>query len=75
MQEGRARDDGFRAHVADLMLRFSLFTPEVDRLSVAMRKPEWVAPNVASVRRGPLSGQERAWLIKRASEGQTGKQT
>ncbi|MDP6776517.1 MAG: hypothetical protein QGI83_07120 [Candidatus Latescibacteria bacterium] len=47
------------------MLRFSLFTPEVDRLSLAMRKPEWVAPNVASVGRGPLSEEERAWLIER----------
>lgn len=61
--EGRTGDAGFRAHVADLMLRYSLFSPEVDRLIVAMRKPEWVAPNVASARRGPLTEAERTWLL------------
>lgn len=35
----------------------------VDRLIVAMRKPEWVAPNVKSARRGPLSDEERDWLL------------
>lgn len=64
-QEGRAGDPGFLAHVADLLLRYSLYTPEVDRLSVAMRKPEWVQPNVESVGRGPLSDEERAWLLGR----------
>ena len=65
-QEGRIGDEGFRAHVADLMLRYSLFSPEVDRLIVAMRKPEWVIPNIESARRGPLSDEERAWLLMRA---------
>lgn len=64
-QEGRTGDTGFRAQVADLMLRYSLFSPEVDRLIVAMRKPEWVAPNVASARRGQLTEAERTWLHKR----------
>ena len=66
-QEGRTGDAGFRAHVADLMLRYALFSPEVDRLIVAMRKPEWVAPNAESARRGPLSDEERAWLLERAA--------
>ena len=30
---------------------------------VAMRKPEWVRPNVESARRGPLSDEERIWLL------------
>lgn len=64
-QEGRTGDSGFCAHVADLMLRYSLFSPEVDALIVAMRKPEYVAPNVASAARGPLSDEERTWLLKR----------
>ena len=61
--EGRAGDAGFRAHVADLMLRYALYSPHVDRLIVAMRKPEWVRPNVESARRGPLSDEERIWLL------------
>jgi len=71
-QEGRAGDADFRAHVADLMLRYSLFSPEVDRLIVAMRKPEWVGPNAESARRGPLSDEERVWLLERAAEDGTG---
>jgi aryl-alcohol dehydrogenase-like predicted oxidoreductase len=71
-KEGRAGDGGFRAHVADLMLRYSLYSLEVDRLIVAMRRPEWVEPNVESARRGPLSDEERTWLRARASEGGTG---
>jgi hypothetical protein len=66
-QEGRTGDAGFRASLADLMLRYSLFSPEVDRLIVAMRKPEWVAPNAASVRRGPLREEERVWLLERVA--------
>ncbi|MBT4496352.1 MAG: hypothetical protein HOC74_01445 [Gemmatimonadetes bacterium] len=61
--EGRAGDAGFRAHVADLMLRSALYSPHVDRLMVAMRKPEWVRPNVESARRGSLSDEERIWLL------------
>ena len=61
--EGRAGDAGCRAHVADLMLRYALYSPHVDRLMVAMRKPEWVRPNAESARRGPLSDEERLWLL------------
>lgn len=63
--EGKAGDTSFRVHVADLMLRFSLYTPHVHRLSVAMRRPDYVAPNVASAKRGPLSDDERSWLLAR----------
>lgn len=41
-----------KAALADEMLRFSAFFPNVDRLIVAMRRPEWVALNCASVTRG-----------------------
>ena len=43
-----------KATVADEMLRFSAFFPNVDKLIVAMRHPEWVAINCASLARGPL---------------------
>jgi hypothetical protein len=45
-----------RAEVADELLRFSAFFPNVDRLIVAMRRPEWVAVNLASVACGALGG-------------------
>ena len=50
--------------LADLMLRFSLFQPDVDRVIVGMRKVEWVLRNVESVARGPLTAEEAAWLRK-----------
>lgn len=49
---GQGKD---KATVADEMLRFSAFFPNVDRLIVAMRLPEWVAINCASVAQGPLA--------------------
>ena len=66
---GAASDRGYgdkealRPLVADLMLRFSLFQPDVDRVIVAMRKSEWVARNVESASRGPLSAEERRFLL------------
>jgi hypothetical protein len=48
--------------IADLMLRFSLFQHNVDRVIVAMRKTEWIARNLASVARGALSVDEQQWL-------------
>jgi len=53
-----------RPMLADLMLRFSLFQPAVDRLIVAMRKEEWVVRNLESVSKGPLTSKELA-LLKR----------
>lgn len=51
-----------RQDVAGLLLRFSLFQPNVDRLIVSMRQAEWVRCNVDSWRRGPLTVSERARL-------------
>jgi aryl-alcohol dehydrogenase-like predicted oxidoreductase len=48
--------------IADLMLRFSLFHPDVDRVIVAMRKLEWISRNVESIAKGPLTAEELRWL-------------
>jgi aryl-alcohol dehydrogenase-like predicted oxidoreductase len=48
--------------LADLMLRFSLFHPDVDRLIIAMRKLDWISRNVESVAKGPLTSAESRWL-------------
>ena len=58
----RVDAESLRPRLADLMLRFSLFQGDVDRVIVAMRKVEWVSRNVASVSRGPLTAGERRWL-------------
>jgi len=55
-----------RARLADHMLRYALFAPNVDRLIVAMRRPQWVVRNVESGRRGPLSAAESAHPSARA---------
>lgn len=61
-----ARDGGdepeVRARLADHMLRYALFQPNVDRLITAIRRTAWIAPNIASCARGPLSEEERCWL-------------
>jgi aryl-alcohol dehydrogenase-like predicted oxidoreductase len=59
---GYGDPEALRPLVADLMLRFSLFQPGVDRVIVAMRKAEWVTRNVESASRGPLSAKERRFL-------------
>lgn len=51
-----------RARVADHLLRYALFAPHIGRLIVAMRRPEWVQANLASVQRGPLTHTEQSWL-------------
>ena len=51
-----------RPVLADLMLRFSLFQSNVDRVIVAMRKVEWVGRNLESVAKGPLTADEHRWL-------------
>lgn len=55
---GDGDDETLRPMLADLMLRFSLFQRDVDRVIVAMRKVEWVVRNVESVARGPLTAEE-----------------
>jgi aryl-alcohol dehydrogenase-like predicted oxidoreductase len=57
----RAAESGRSAsELADLMLRYAAFAPNVDFLIVSMRKVAWVAANLASWRRGPLDGTETA---------------
>jgi aryl-alcohol dehydrogenase-like predicted oxidoreductase len=51
-----------RSVLADLMLRFSLFQDNVDRVIVGMRQVEWVTRNLESVAKGPLTTEERRWL-------------
>jgi aryl-alcohol dehydrogenase-like predicted oxidoreductase len=49
-----------KAKLADLLLRYSLFHPHVDKVITAIRRTEWVKPNVQSVYGGPLSADERS---------------
>jgi aryl-alcohol dehydrogenase-like predicted oxidoreductase len=51
-----------RPIVADIMLRFSLFQHDVDRVIIGMRKVEWIKRNVESVSRGPLTADEHRRL-------------
>jgi aryl-alcohol dehydrogenase-like predicted oxidoreductase len=64
--EGCARGYGDREvvlrQVADLMLRFSLFHSDVDRVIVGIRRLAWISRNVESVSRGPLTAGEYRWL-------------
>jgi aryl-alcohol dehydrogenase-like predicted oxidoreductase len=61
---GEGGPDELRSRLADAMLRFALFHPSVDRLVVAMRKVEWVQRNVHSAAHGPLTAEERRWLLR-----------
>jgi aryl-alcohol dehydrogenase-like predicted oxidoreductase len=54
--------DALRAKLADAMLRFSLGSADVDHVVIGIRKREWIALNLASVARGPLSDDESLWL-------------
>lgn len=51
-----------KRRLANLMLRYSLFTPGVHRLIVSMRRPEWVAEAVSACAMGELSPAERVIL-------------
>jgi hypothetical protein len=51
-----------RSRISDLLIRYSLFSPFVNRLIVAMRRPEWVDAAVQAVQRGPLTQDEQALL-------------
>lgn len=59
---GYGETETLRPVLADLMLRFSLFQSNVDRVVVAMRKLEWITRNLESVSIGPLTAKERLWL-------------
>lgn len=66
MRMGQGSQDDVRARLADHMLRYSLFQPDVDRLIVSIRRLEWVTANAASANAGPLSNEEVAWLQQAA---------
>lgn len=51
-----------RIKAADIMLRYSMFRPNVDRLIVAMRRPQWVERNIQSYLKGNLNMEEIGWL-------------
>ncbi|MGC4042299.1 MAG: aldo/keto reductase [Armatimonas sp.] len=54
--EKRANESGrSKADVADELLRWAVFHPNVDRLIVSMRCPEWITTNLASLAKGPLT--------------------
>ena len=55
---GQGNPERLRADLADLMLRYALYQPNVDRVIVAMRKVEWIARNLESAARGPLDTDE-----------------
>ena len=61
-----SRDGGkkleLRSKISDLMLRYSLFMPHVDRLIVAMRKVEWIEQNIQSYQKGKITQEELDWL-------------
>jgi aryl-alcohol dehydrogenase-like predicted oxidoreductase len=66
--EAAARKHGdpetLRPMVADLMLRYSLFQVDVDRVIVAMRKVQWITRNLESISRGPLTVEEHRLLLQ-----------
>ena len=51
-----------RQRTADILLRYSLYQPNVDRLIVAIRKLEWIEENITSLKKGPLRSGELEWL-------------
>jgi aryl-alcohol dehydrogenase-like predicted oxidoreductase len=52
-----------KSEVADLMLRYSAFAPDVDKLIVSIRKLEWIHANIASFHRGAVSETESKLLF------------
>jgi len=64
-----------RAAVADLLLRWAAFQPFVDHVIVSIRRREWVAANLQSLARGPLTPDEQArldgWLARLQQKAKT----
>jgi aryl-alcohol dehydrogenase-like predicted oxidoreductase len=54
--------EALRAKLAGAMLRYSLSSADVDHVVIGIRKREWIAPNLASFARGPLTDAESQWL-------------
>jgi aryl-alcohol dehydrogenase-like predicted oxidoreductase len=59
---GYGRDETLRPIIADLMLRFTLFQQDVDRVIVGMRKLEWIKRDLESISKGQLSAEEHRRL-------------
>jgi aryl-alcohol dehydrogenase-like predicted oxidoreductase len=59
---GYGRDETLRPIIADLMLRFTLFQQDVDRVIVGMRKLEWIKRNLEGISKGQLSAEEHRRL-------------
>ena len=57
-----------RTTLADLLLRFSVFSPGIDQVIVSMRKPAYVDQAVASMARGPMSKDETRLLEQLRAE-------
>lgn len=70
MDEIVAGSGADKAQIADILLRWAAGQPFVDSVIVSMRRAEWVATNVQSLARGPLSPDEQArlngWLARAA---------
>jgi aryl-alcohol dehydrogenase-like predicted oxidoreductase len=62
VSRGHGNAESLRPLIADLMLRFSLFQSNVDRVIIAIRNSAWVGRNCASASRGPLTDEELRWL-------------
>jgi aryl-alcohol dehydrogenase-like predicted oxidoreductase len=60
--ESKSSPPDLRRRLSDLLIRYSLFSPHVERLIIAMRRVEWVNATVQAVQRGPLTSDEQAWL-------------
>ena len=67
MAEAGALRGVTKPQLADHLLRYSLFHPNVDRVVTGIRKEEWVAANVRSAQRGPLSAEERTLIEELAA--------
>jgi aryl-alcohol dehydrogenase-like predicted oxidoreductase len=52
-----------RSWLADQLLRYSLYRPDVDVLVTSIRRREWVPANAASASRGPLTPEEEKELL------------
>jgi aryl-alcohol dehydrogenase-like predicted oxidoreductase len=59
---GYGDTETLRPIAADLMLRYSLFQRDVDRVIIGMRKVDWIKRNVESVSKGPLTPDEQRRL-------------
>ncbi|MDD5200775.1 MAG: aldo/keto reductase [Terrimicrobiaceae bacterium] len=64
IKQSSGKQEDLRARIADGLLRFAIHHPHVDHLIVGIRRKEWIDSNLESVRKGPLSEEERQWLFE-----------